>query len=200
MKTQVGPLNKDYKRITVKCTQCGNMFDKKRNLVARDKNHFCSNECRWKWDKTSEEKKEATRRSALKNLSSYPRRTKPEQLVDDYLANNKLTYSAQTVINDRFCVDFLLPDERSSGVVVEVLGDYFHARPEKYLNGPINKIQEHAVADDKRRKAYLTACGYVVFGIWEGDILNNVSSAMKPIRRYLATGQLPLYSRFEHLQ
>jgi very-short-patch-repair endonuclease len=175
-------------------------FDKKRNLVAKSKHNFCSNACRLAWDATSEEKKEQTRKNALKNLASYPRKTKPELMVDEYLKKHKHNFSSQAVINDRFCVDFLLPDVRSNGVVVEVLGDYFHARPDKYPDGPINKIQQHAVADDKRRKAYLTTCGYVVFGIWEGDIMHNASDAMKPVEKYLATGQLPLMSRFEHLQ
>jgi very-short-patch-repair endonuclease len=196
MSTQTGKDNPRYKHIEVSCRTCGKAFLKKPSHVSYCKNQFCSRECLDAYLKT-DEAKDFNRKKMLETLSVYPRKTKPEKLVAKCLRKLKIEFEEQKIINNKFCVDFLIEDKKSKGIVIEVLGDYFHCNPEKY-DEPINKMQKQNRANDKRRYNYLTKCGYTVFGIWENYIIENPKAALSPVLEYMGTFQLSLFAAFTH--
>jgi len=176
---------------------CGKSFLRKPSHVDRHEKNFCSRACLDIYLKTDEAKC-FNRNRMLETLSTYPRKTKPEKLVRNCLKKSKIPFEEQKVINNRFCVDFFINDDRSKGIVIEVLGDYFHCNPALYEK-PINKMQKQNLANDKRRYKYLTKCGYIVFGIWESDILKNTKASLSPVFNYLKTSQVSLFGTFEHV-
>lgn len=198
MSTQTGKDNPRFKHVEVNCYYCGKPFLKKPSHISYCINNFCSRECLDLYLKT-DEAKEFNRERMLETLSTYPRKTKPEKLIHSCLKKSKISFEEQKIINDRFCVDFLIEDERSKGIVIEVLGDYFHCNPDKYEE-PINKMQKQNLANDKRRYNYLTKCGYVVFGIWENEILENPKTSLSQVFNYMETSQTSLIDTFEHVR
>jgi very-short-patch-repair endonuclease/endogenous inhibitor of DNA gyrase (YacG/DUF329 family) len=198
MSTQTGKENPRYKHVEVTCYTCAKVFLRKPSRISYNKNNFCSRECLDLYLKT-DEAKEFNRNRMLETLSAYPRKTKPEKLIQQCLKKSKISFEEQKIINKRFCVDFFIEDDNSKGIVVEVLGDYFHCNPDKY-DEPINKMQKQNLANDKRRYNYLTKCGYAVFGIWEHEILENPKISLSQVFNYIQTSQTSLIDTFEHIK
>jgi len=63
--------------------------------------------------------------------------------------------------------------------VSKTLGDYWHANPiwmeKKGIKEP-NATQKRNLANDQRRKTYLTNRGYKIIPMWENDINNNLEN------------------------
>ncbi len=225
---QKGELHPLYQRTEVSCLTCGNSTNKSTYKLNRSNKHFCSIECKRNWNEKidfactwcgenivmaksiSERYKThfcskkcmiaASRARTLKLLSNYPKETLPEKLVKEYLSKNGIDFIQYAVLYNKFNVDFLIPiDGLFKGVIVEVLGDFFHCNPIKYPN-PIYHIQKKSISNDKRRVKYLSDSGYLVLGIWECDIKNDIESALEPVIGYLKNGIVPTTSRFEHLK
>lgn len=171
-----GPL---FSQQLIECDTCGKLFYRKLSHVERNENNFCSKKCRTVWQNTPE-MKEFYRENMLDILSTYPRRTKPEMMVAEYLTSQDIEFIEQETINNRFCVDFFVQIPNSNGIIIEVLGDYFHCNPLIYPE-PINNMQKENLANDKRKSRYLRKCGYIVYGIWEKDILENIENAMSEV-------------------
>jgi G:T-mismatch repair DNA endonuclease (very short patch repair protein) len=72
-------------------------------------------------------------------------------------------------------VDFLL----ENNIVLEVQGDYWHANPSIYLDGPIYASQKRTVNNDIRKKDALDKLGYTVVYVWECDVKKNVQATLK---------------------
>lgn len=119
----------------------------------------------------------------LKTLSKYPRRTKPEKMMYRWLQELKTPFQEQVVINDKFCVDFLVPANK----VIEVFGDYFHANPMFYGNElkPIDSLQRKNLLNDKRKIAYLSKCGYEILVVWENDMYKNPDGVIEEVNKFI---------------
>lgn len=161
----------------IECDTCSKLFYKKPSHMGE--NNFCSKKCQTTWQNTPE-MKQFYREKMLDTLSTYPRRTKPESIVAEYFTSQNIEFTEQETINNRFCVDFLIKSPTAKGIIIEVLGDYFHCNPLMYP-APINNMQKENLANDKRKFNYLKKCGYIVYGIWEKDILGNIERAMSKI-------------------
>jgi G:T-mismatch repair DNA endonuclease (very short patch repair protein) len=225
---QTGELHPLYERTDITCEICGNVVGKNSSRFNRANHHFCSIECKRQWNdkidypcdwcrkiikmtKSYRDKnpthfcskqclKNAGRVRTLKLLKTYPRETLPEKITREYFLSKKICFEQYANISNKYNVDFLLPCEHTfKGIVVEVLGDYFHCHPQKFPE-PISFVQKKSVARDAQRYAYLSKCGYLVFGIWECDIKSDVESALKPVTDYIRYGIISATSHFEHLR
>lgn len=158
-----------YNRVKVSCYNCGKTIERKKSHVDRNKRQFCSKECVDKYTR-SPEFKEKMKQQMVKTLSTYPRRTYIEKLTAMELKKMGVWFSEQEIINDRFCVDFLLDDK----LIIEVMGDYFHANPEIYGDKqglkPLNDMQKGNIPNDYRKRQYLEKCGYKILDLWESEI------------------------------
>lgn len=70
----------------------------------------------------------------------------------------------------RHTIDFYIPNDN---IAVEANGDFWHANPSIYGNKPLYRIQEDAVAKDKRKIDILNDKGIKVLVVWENDLKTN---------------------------
>jgi very-short-patch-repair endonuclease len=165
----VGENNHNYSKVIATCYYCGKTFKRKKSQVDKNEKQFCNKKCFNKYLNTPEGR-EGMRQAVLKTLSTYPRRTQPEIETANALKELGVWFGEQEVINERFCVDFLL-DEK---LIIEVMGDYFHANPEIYGDKqglkPLNDMQKRNILNDYRKRQYLKKCGYKILDLWESEI------------------------------
>jgi very-short-patch-repair endonuclease/endogenous inhibitor of DNA gyrase (YacG/DUF329 family) len=164
-----------YSKIKVKCAICNKEIERKKSEVQKKRSHFCSKKCFDVFNR-SEENRDIQRKRMLKTLSTYPRRTAPEKAIKGILDDLGIKHCEQYVINNRFCVDFLV-----GNIVIEVFGDYFHANPVKYGDG-IDRLQKKNIMNDKRKLSYLNKCGYKIIVVWENDINNDIDKIREQIK------------------
>lgn len=108
--------------------------------------------------------------------------TKPERFVRQILEKHDVKF------NQQFGIGQLLYDFHITGttLLIEVQGDYWHANPQLYPNGPVYQSQKSNVKRDhfKRRKAKDN--GYWVWYIWEHDIITRPKHVESEIVRRVA--------------
>ena len=100
--------------------------------------------------------------TAVSRRSQEWLRTSIEVEMADELTRRGVEFIEQYNLADKFILDFLLPEHR---IVIECDGDYWHRRPD-------------VVARDKRKNAYIGACGFPLFRFWECDIHNDVEACV----------------------
>lgn len=186
----------------INCLNCGKEFYVDKYRYDHEITKYCSLECKQEyWSnniQNSEDFREKQRignakqwenpefrekihQTILNTLASYPRETSIEKKVREWLEDNNINHKCQHIINDKFCVDFYLPNYN---IIIETFGDYWHSNPLKFGEGkcPLNDIQIKNKKMDKSRIAYLTKCGYSLFILWETNINNNLEETMKSIK------------------
>ncbi len=175
-----GEGNPNYKQgnITIKCLYCGKEFERPAYQEGRAK--YCCKECKDKhWSevlsKTPENQKRLKQQGFKAKKSQKTKFTKPEKIVYDYLQNHNIECIPQYPMFNRFVVDFFVP---SSKIVIEVLGDYWHANPLKYKDDELTEKQLKTREKDKIKMDYLTNEGYKVYMIWENDIYKRLDKTM----------------------
>lgn len=107
------------------------------------------------------ETKETLRKSTLQSRSRgifIP--TRPEKTLHVELHKLGILFETEVVINEKFCVDVLIPNHK---LIIYVDGCYWHACP-------IHCPTARKYRSDNARIPYLTKCGYNVEIIWEHDI------------------------------
>jgi very-short-patch-repair endonuclease len=82
----------------------------------------------------------------------------------------KLNYKIQYKIDTKY-YDFYLPDYN---LVIEVMGDYFHANPSRYKT--LNEMQQKNIKNDVYKKKLAIDNGYEYIDFWENKINNNPMS------------------------
>lgn len=98
------------------------------------------------------------RKGALKSRQKLSLRnpTNLEKIVTLYLKSKKINYKFQYLINNKFLVDFYLPEDN---LIVEADGDYWHN---------LDRVKKK----DKAENAYLAKCGFNMLRLKEEEILN----------------------------
>jgi len=134
----------------------------------------------------SEETKQKIRESTinqLKNNLFLHSNTKIEILMKKELSERKINFNHQFNFNNKFCVDFAIPQEK---IIIETDGDFWHSNPD-YLkkHKKISKIQIHNMKKDKAENAYIKACGWKLFRFWETDINADVSKCVDQVEDYI---------------
>jgi G:T-mismatch repair DNA endonuclease (very short patch repair protein) len=148
------------------CPCCGKTFECHRkdmlNPTSRKFKKYCSQRC------------------VL--ISTKKANTWIELEIEQYLKDNGIDYIPQHRVG-RFTVDFFIPEKN---VVIEANGDFWHANPEIYGEGPLYKIQSQAVEKDKRKLARLDADGYNVIVVWENDLKTIKDETLREIVEFIS--------------
>ncbi len=102
-------------------------------------------------------------------------RTLPEQIVEDILISNNISYMFQYKAMYYKCDFYIQPN-----LIIEVQGDYWHANPMKYSTRILSPTQLKNISRDNQKFEYLTDRGFKILYIWEHDIYKNIN-IVKPL-------------------
>ena len=200
---QIGELNPRYNRINYKCDYCNNeikIMPCENNLF---KYHFCSDECRKQWySKTfsqNEEWKEESRKRAVKILETNfnNTNTKPQIIINEILDSMNVEY-----VNEKGFVYYAVDNYlNQQNLIIEVMGDFWHASPIKYDYDNLRDIQKKRIPKDKAKHTFIkNKYGIEILYLWESDILNNKVLCEKLIKLYINNnGKLDNYHSFNYI-
>ena len=185
------------------CHECGKKYSVSYSVAHSRDSKFCSVECKQHYwsthvqtsasfrDKQSAANakqwrnpvfRSKVRKTAIRTLENYKNRkeTSIERKIREYLDLHKINNIPQCSINDKFCVDFYLPD---TNTIIEAFGDYWHSNPLYYAEGQkkLNAMQISNHKRDKSRLAYFNKCGYKVWVLWETDINSKLDRILNNI-------------------
>lgn len=213
----VGEKASVYTQTEQECTYCHKKIMLPKNALEtvnhEGKNHhFCSRKCYhafrsvyYRGDKSprtgqrvSQDMRDRMRQNTVlayeKGLIN--RQTKPQRLVNQMLDELNISY-----INEKsfkyYAIDNYLSD---TGLLIEVMGDYFHANPCKYEEQNLNQMQHKNVIRDKRKKTYIKKYyGVNVLYLWESDINNDYNKCKQLIQYYVDNqGKISNYQSFNY--
>lgn len=201
--TQVGDLNPRSTKIHQKCDWCGNSFLMKRHKLKDSNNHFCSTECMHKWfnnvfSQTDEFKDESSKR-ATKIISDglVPKvYTKPQLIINGVLDDLQIEYQ-----NDYNTIYYAVDNYLiKSGLIIEVMGDYWHSNPNCFNYNRLNDTQLKRIPRDKAKHTFINnQYGVEILYLWENDILNNLELCKLLIKQYIDNdGVLDNYHSFNY--
>lgn len=87
-------------------------------------------------------------------------------------------------------------------MIIEVMGDYWHANPLKYNSETrlINQIQQKTVLKDKQKRGYIkNHYGYPILNLWESDINNEPDKCRALIELFIKnSGYIDNYHSFNY--
>jgi very-short-patch-repair endonuclease len=159
----------------VTCATCGKRFRvKPRNLPTA---MYCSRKCQIQ---------------AKGNEGTHP-----EWLIEQELFATGIDYERQVQIGP-YIADFVV-NVGKIGIIIEVLGDYWHINPKIYFESKFASRRDKAWKKERRRIHYLREKGYEIYGLWESDIVQNPGVAIQEIVKYILGGKRPEKSGFEYL-
>lgn len=206
-----------YNKTKQYCTYCGKeMMLPLNKLKTTNKeglnHHFCSRDCYYNFRKEyyvgdrlynngihlSEKQKDICRINTVLSYQSgkLNRQTIPQQLVNQMLDELRVAY-----INEKsykyYAVDNYLVDK---DLIIEVMGDYFHANPQIYSFEDINAMQRKDVARDARKRTYINKYYNInILYLWETDIKENYEKCKSLITKYISShGVLDDYQSYNY--
>lgn len=195
--TQVGELNKRYHRTYLPCDYCGEKVPVMDCELKLFKHHFCGDICRQKWYSASysqsEEWKEESRIRAAKILTDgkIDTNTTPQKIINHILDDMNVKY-----VNEGnykyYAVDNDLTDY---GLIIEVMGDFWHCNPNKYSKEKMYERQKKTISRDRAKHTYIKNYHNIeILYLWETDIMNNKELCKKLIKLYIdSNGYLENY-------
>ena len=86
----------------------------------------------------------------------------------------------QHQLNFKF-FDFII---KGTKILIEFQGDYWHANPEVYPKGPINKVQRKAVINDAYKRGLAKMGGYQLIYIWEKEFNEDREGVENKLKMY----------------
>lgn len=201
--TIVGELHPKFTKELTTCTYCGEEFYASQYKLNSDMHLFCSVDCRRKWFaevySQTEEAKEFHRKKILKSFQEGKHNkldTKPQMIVDDILNNNNIIYEREYNLT-YYSLDNYISE---SGLMIEVMGDYWHCNPTKFKE-PKYDSQKEVIRKDKAKHTYIKKYYDVeVLYLWEYDIEHNKEMCEKLILEYIEkNGKLQNYHSFNYV-
>ena len=215
------PSGKDspfYNRIEVECTNCGNKYDvvpydyhKTNNLG--DNHNFCCQECYWEYrskyyinDKhpmfgTHQSAENKLRQKELVvNLiadGKMPQTmSKPHQKINDLLSEKHIDIQNEYTVKYH-SIDIYLSEYN---LMIEIMGDYWHATPLKYCFNNLTKQQKKSIKQDKSKHTYIKKYKNIeILYLWETDINRNIDLCWTLIKTYINNnGVLNNYHSFNY--
>lgn len=189
------PSGKDsifYKRIKTTCSLCGKEieltpFEFQKTNSFGDSNHFCSQQCYWKFRSTyycgekgamynhiytTEQKDNVLRGIAKRFQSTNLTDTKIQLSINQMLDDLRIEYEREYTLDYYSCDNFLIDGK----LIIEVMGDYWHGNPIRYNENAysMNEIQARTILKDKQKRGYIkNHYGYPILNLWETDIEKN---------------------------
>lgn len=121
----------------------------------------------------------------LKSSNTKPERQIKEELIKRGFIEGK-DFVHQYSTGNRYTADFAFPNKR---LVVECLGDYWHANPSIYGYGPTTKHQAQikTIKKSVKRTDYIIKTGWKLLQFYESEIKKDVSECVDKIERILGT-------------
>lgn len=204
-----------YKKQKASCSNC-----KKEILVPPNKlkcknkdgdNHiFCCRECYYNFRKTyyvgdklynTGKKMDKSfcgkvRSNTLKQYANgiLDRQTQPQRIINSFLDELNIPYINEKTIGYYSVDNYLTKND----LIIEVMGDYFHANPNKYAEQELNNMQRKDITRDMRKHTYIMKYYNIeILYIWENEIKNNINLCKKLILEYINNnGKLNDYNSF----
>lgn len=207
-----GEDNPLYAKKTIPCYICSKLIKRNDNVIKRNKQSFCSNKCyaRYRSEhysgdnhplkgvEVSQERREESRRRMLSWYKSgfFNKMSKPQIKVNDLLEKLCISYTSEKSFW-HYSLDHYLD---YSGLIIETMGDYFHAHPEKYKRSELHNIQIKDIERDKRKQAYFREEHDTnILYLWEDDIQKRYELCEELILLYVENhGVLPDYHSYNY--
>lgn len=207
-----------YNRIEVNCTNCGQLYpvtpyDYKRTNRFGDNHNFCCQKCYWEYrsryyvndkhsmfgSRQSDESKENQRQVALRMIANgeLPQTmTKPHKTINDLLLLHNIKVENEH-LEKYHSIDIYLPDYN---LMIEIMGDYWHANPIKYDINNLTKQQKKSIKQDRSKHSYIKKYKDIeILYLWECDIKKNVDLCWALIKYYIDNlGVLDNYHSFNY--
>lgn len=124
----------------------------------------------------------------IKRLKHKPLRTKNdigtskvEEEFGLFLRRLGIEVEPQFKIAYKF-YDFKVKDKN---IVVELDGDYWHCNPEKFPNGPIDKIQRKGIKNDKFKTTLAEGNGFRILRVWENDFRTRKHEVVNKVLQFI---------------
>jgi G:T-mismatch repair DNA endonuclease (very short patch repair protein) len=193
-----------YNRIDVNCTNCGRLYPvtpydyNKRNKFG-DNHNFCCQQCYWEYrskyyvkEKSnmfgvpqSEENKAKQRDLAIRMIANgeLPQTmTKPHKVISELLQEHNI--EVENEHSEKYhSIDIYLPEYN---LMIEIMGDYWHANPLKYDSINLTKQQKKSIKQDKSKHTYIKKYKDIeILYLWEQDIKKNIDLCWLLIREYI---------------
>lgn len=171
------------------CEHCNKPIFVKQSKLHNGQHYFCSVSCRQIWFSEvwsqSPDWKELSRKRATKLLSKncFKTNTAPQIVLNNLLDDMNIQY-----INEYQCtyysIDNYLPEYQ---VMIEVMGDFWHAHPLKYNESNYREIQLKRIPKDKSKHTYIkNQYGIEILYLWESDLNNHIDLCRALIELYIS--------------
>ena len=207
-----------YNRIEVKCTNCGKQYfvipyDYNKTNRFGDNHNFCCQQCYWEYrskyyiqDKSSmfgthqtEEKKAKQRELVIQMITNgeLPQTmTKPHRKIFELLQANNIKVENEHP-EKYHSIDIFLSEYN---LMIEIMGDYWHANPLKYNIDNLTKQQAKSLKQDKSKHSYVKKYKNIeILYLWEQDIKKNIDLCWLLIQEYInKSGKLDNYHSFNY--
>jgi len=106
-----------------------------------------------------------------------------KDFIEDFIKPLGIEYTTQLYIKDihQYC-DIYIP---SKNAIIEIDGDFWHANPLIFPDGPKYEYQKKHIEKDRIKNEYLLGNGYRLLRLWEHDIRKNVEIVKENINNLL---------------
>ena len=207
-----------YNRVKVLCTNCGKEYSvipydyNKKNRFG-DNHNFCCQQCYWEYrskyyinDKhhmlgthQTEANKQKQRELAAKMIANgdMPQTmTKPHRKINDLLISYNINFENEH-LEKYHSIDIFLLDYN---LMIEIMGDYWHAHPLKYNIEKLTKQQKKSIKQDRSKYTYVKKYEKIeILYLWEQDINKNLDLCWALIQEYINNnGKLSNYHSFNY--
>lgn len=203
-------------KVLLVCSNCGKSFERIPSLSHIENkegkvHNFCCLDCYWKFRSTyyvgdklyNTGKKmgkdfcDKVRENTLKQYKEgkFNKQTKPQLIVNEILSKNNISFINEITFG-YYSVDNYL---QKHNLIIEVMGDYFHANPTKYLNiNDLDNIQKKDIIRDKRKNTYISKYYNInILYLWEYDVNYHQELCERLILEYIKNnGKLSDYHSF----
>lgn len=198
-----GKNNIRYSSEKINCTNCQKEMSlpkhRRSNINSFGDSHcFCSHPCYWEYRKKyytgtknnmtgkvlSDKAKDDIRQYTLKMYASgkFDTDTKPQIAVNSMLDDLSVKFVREKIFK-YYSVDNYLPDYN---LIIEVMGDYFHANPTIFAPDKLNQIQQKGITRDKRKRTYIKKYYSIdILYLWEYDIKHQPDICKWLIKNYI---------------
>ena len=207
-----------YNRIDVNCTNCGKLYsvipyDYNKTNKFGDNHNFCCQQCYWEYrtkyyikEKSSmfgthqsEKNKENQRKIAIRMIANgeLPQTmTIPHKKINDLLQSHNIKVENEHP-EKYHSIDIYLPEYN---LMIEIMGDYWHANPLKYNIDNLTKQQKKSIKQDKSKHSYVKKYENIeILYLWEKDIKTNIDLCWLLIQEYINhNGVLNNYHSFNY--
>lgn len=201
-KTCTGKKSPKYRQVKTDCTYCNREFYIQ-NYKKDNQNRFCSKECRQNWyaniwSQRQEWRDKSTERAIDLIASGKIARTytEPHRKIVDLLEKMNVKYICEYPTK-YYSIDVYLPESK---LMIEVMGDFWHANPNKYVEAKY-KNQKESIRRDAAKHTYVCNTYNVeILYLWESDIKDNLPLCRSLIETYISTcGRLDNYNSFNYI-